>query len=327
MNSNPSLPLWRQILRTNITDWVKFANFLELNSFQKETLLSKPKFSLNVPMRLAEKIAKNTLNDPILKQFLPTKEELFSFEDFIEDPTGETQCRPSSKLLHKYKGRVLLVCTSACAMHCRYCFRQHFSYEIENKSFEQELSLISEDPSIHEVILSGGDPLSLSDASIGSLLEKIAKIPHIKKVRFHSRYPIGIPERIDASFLKLLKGIPLQFLFVVHVNHALELDTDVLKALKELQKLGIPIFTQSVLLRDINDDIETLYTLCETLVNHGIIPYYLHQLDRVKGATHFEVSEEKGRELIKALEARLPGYAVPKYVREIPGEPGKVQLT
>lgn len=327
MNSYTSLPLWRQILRTNFTDWIKFANFLELNSFQKECLLQKPRFSLNVPKRLADKIEKNTLNDPILKQFLPTKDELFSFDNYVEDPTGETQCRPSSKLLHKYQGRVLLVCTSACAMHCRYCFRQHFSYEIDNKSFEQELTLISEDPSIHEVILSGGDPLSLSDATLSDLLKKIATIPHIKKVRFHTRYPIGIPERIDASFLNLLKEIPLQFLFVVHVNHPLELDADVLNALKEIQKLGIPIFTQSVLLRDINDDIETLYRLCETLVNHGIIPYYLHQLDRVKGAAHFEVSEEKGRELIKALQARLPGYAVPKYVREIPGEPGKVPLT
>lgn len=240
---------------------------------------------------------------------------------------AEDSFRKEAKLLHKYKGRALLVCTSVCAMHCRYCFRQNFAYDTANKSFSQELALIREDPSLHEIILSGGDPLSLSDNRLQELFVELSSIPHITRIRFHTRFPIGIPERITHAFMALLQSLPQQIWFVLHINHYRELDEDIIRKIRELQKIGVVVLNQSVLLKGVNDNVETLKELCEQLVNHGVLPYYLHQLDRVQGAAHFEVDEKKGQQLIQALAAQLPGYAVPKYVREIPGEPNKTALT
>jgi EF-P beta-lysylation protein EpmB len=318
--------IWKQILRKNFVNPSILADFLELDEMQRKQLLLNPRFVLNLPYRLAQKIKKGTLNDPILKQFLPTVEETNVAFDFVDDPVGDTKCRIGSKLLHKYEGRILLVCTSACAMHCRYCFRQHFDYETTSKGFEEEIRIIKEDSSIHEVILSGGDPLSLDDRVLRQLFESLAAIPHIKRVRFHTRFPIGIPERIDASFLSLLESFPFQFWFVIHTNHPQELDEEVLKALKEVQKRGVPVLNQFVLLKGVNDEIAILKELCEKLADHGIYSYYMHQLDRVQGAAHFEVSEERGKELVQELAKNLPGYAVPRYVREISGMPSKTPL-
>lgn len=317
---------WRQILRQNFVRWELLADFLNLTAQQRASILDKPRFPLNLPRRLAQKIAKGTLDDPILRQFLPTIEESKIVTGFGCDPVGDEVFRKGRKLLHKYDGRVLLVCTSACAMHCRYCFRQNFDYEIENNSFIEELEEIQNDPSISEVILSGGDPLSLSNRTLQMLLYQISEIPHIRRIRFHTRFPIGIPERIDNDFIQLLNEVKCQIWFILHSNHPLELDQDVLHHLKKIQKLGIVVMNQSVLLRGVNDDHTTLKQLCEKLADNGIVPYYLHQLDRVAGAAHFEVSEEKGRALIQSLAAELSGYAVPKYVREDSGMPGKTLL-
>jgi EF-P beta-lysylation protein EpmB len=318
--------LWKQILRSNFTRWEALADFLELNPQQRKIILQKPRFPLNLPLRLAEKIVKGTLDDPILRQFLPSIEEEKKHPLFLIDPVGDQACRPKSKLLHKYQGRVLLVCTSACAMHCRYCFRQNFDYDVSDQSFDEELDVIANDPSIYEVILSGGDPLSLSDRTLQKLLEDIDQIPHIKRIRFHTRFPIGIPERIDENFLSIISKVRCQIWFVIHSNHARELDDDIFSHLKNLHKLGVVMLNQSVLLRGVNDSVEALKQLCETLANHGILPYYLHQLDRVQGSAHFEVSEEEGRYLIQEIAKQLSGYAVPKYVREISGETGKTKL-
>lgn len=319
--------LWRQILRLNFTHWEKLADFLLLSEDQKQKILPKSSFGLNLPLRLAKKISKGSLNDPILKQFLPMLEETYSSEGFVHDPVGDQLCRREAKLLHKYEGRVLLVTTSACAMHCRYCFRQNFDYDSKNRSFSPEIQQIKQDASIHEVILSGGDPLSLGDAELQVLLRSVAEIPHVRRIRFHTRFPIGIPERIDESFLKLLAGIDRQIFFVIHANHPNELDEEIFSHLNSLKKLGVVLLNQAVLLKGINDDPETLKTLCEMLADRGILPYYLHQLDRVQGAAHFEVNEDKGIELIKAISQKLSGYAVPRYVREISGEPGKTPIT
>ncbi len=319
-------PVWRQILRQNFVDIGKLADFLELTPQQREQLVARSRFALNLPRRLASKIAKGTLDDPILKQFIPTSAENVSAAGFLNDPVGDSPCRKANKLLHKYQGRMLLVATSACAMHCRYCFRQHFDYEVVDKTFENELQLIASDPTINEVILSGGDPLSLDDRHLESLLRQIASIPHVRKVRFHTRYPVGIPERLDAAFRAMLSSIPLQFWFVIHANHPRELDSEVLAALKSIQCLGIPVLNQWVLLRGVNDDIDVLTELCQLIIDHGILPYYLHQLDRVQGAAHFEVSEERGQALVEALASRLPGYAVPRYVKEIPGMSSKTLI-
>ncbi|MGA8164178.1 MAG: KamA family radical SAM protein [Waddliaceae bacterium] len=319
-------PHWRQIQRQNLTSWAALADFLGLDQEQRKHFVDKPRFPLNLPLRLANKIEKGTLEDPILKQFAPSLEELQQTPGFVTDPVGDQLCRRGGKLLHKYKGRVLLVCTSACVMHCRFCFRQNFDYEVNDKTFADELDAIQKDPSIHEVILSGGDPLSLSDRQLGSLLDRLQCIPHIRRLRFHSRFPLGIPERIDAGFLHLMEQQSQTIFFVIHCNHPRELDKDVFASLNGLQRLGIQVLNQHVLLRGVNDNIETLRELCETLIDHGILPYYMHQLDRVQGSAHFEVPQEEGLRLIEQLMTLLPGYGVPKYVREIPQEMSKTPI-
>lgn len=321
-------PLWRQIQRENFTDWEKLLSFLELDrSDAEDRIVAKPSFPLNLPRRLAEKIRKGCWSDPILRQFLPLKEELKAHPLFVMDPVADGVARKQPKLLHKYKGRALLICTSACAMHCRYCFRQHFDYDVSDKLFKEELEEIRKETTLSEILLSGGDPLSLSNAQLRHLFQELDKIPHIKRIRLHTRFPMGVPERIDEGFLELLKGSAKQIIFVVHCNHPAELDADIFASLRKIRLLGIPVLTQSVLLRGVNDDAEVLKELFEQLVDEGILPYYLHQLDRVQGAAHFEVSEKEGLELMQKLGTLLPGYAMPKYVKEIGGEPMKTPIT
>ncbi len=317
---------WKQILRTNFTNWQHLADFLQLSVEQRDQILQQPRFVLNLPFRLANKIEKGTLDDPILRQFLPTKAESSSTAGYVADPVGDQGCKRGSKLLHKYNGRVLLVTTSACAMHCRYCFRQNFDYDVIDKTFSQELETIAQDSSIKEVILSGGDPLSLSERLLAPLLLRISRIPHIKRIRFHTRFPLGVPERIDADFLKLIASLPQQVWFVIHCNHPNELDDEIFERLKSLQKLGVPVLNQAVLLQGVNDDADTMQRLCEKLIDQGVFPYYLHQLDRVQGAAHFEVPRIKGTALMEDLIKRLPGYGVPKYVQEIAGQPSKTPI-
>lgn len=318
------IPLWRRIQRNNFTDWKHLLSFLgfEINSLNLQIFPSS-KFPLNLPQRLAEKIEKNNWDDPILRQFIPTTNENKHSQLFVLDPVSDSSFLKKPKLLHKYHGRALLVCTSACAMHCRYCFRQHFDYETKDKSFSEEISVIANDETIQEVLLSGGDPLSLSDVHLQSLFESLEGISHLKRIRFHTRFPIGIPERIDESFIRLLASCKKQIIFVIHCNHPNEFDEEIFAYLRKIQQLGIPILSQSVLLSGVNDKVEILKSLFELLSDHGIIPYYLHQLDRVQGAAHFEVSEENGKALMNRLSKLLPGYAVPKYVKEVPNLPSK----
>lgn len=323
ISSSPSS--WRSIQRESFNRVEALADFLQLNEEQRSHLIFRPNFPFQVPFRLAQKMMKGTLYDPLVKQFLPLKQELDAHSGFILDPVCDADFQKESKLLHKYHGRVLLVCTSACAMHCRYCFRQNFDYS-SSKGFEEELAIIEKDVSIQEVILSGGDPLSLSNETLGYILGSLAKFQHVQRIRFHTRFPIGIPERIDENFLNLIASLPQQIYFVIHCNHPRELDEDIFERLSMLQRLGCIILNQAVLLKGVNDDAHVLRQLAEQLVNHGIFFYYLHQLDRVKGAAHFEVEEEKGLALIDEIAKYLPGYAVPKYVREIAGEPNKTPL-
>lgn len=317
---------WKTVLRTNFTNIEKLALFLELSQEDKSRLLSHSKFILNLPLRLASKIKKGTLDDPLLRQFVPLDLETEVNPQFVADPVQDFTFVKTEKLLQKYQTRALVISTSACAMHCRYCFRQNFPYETERKGFEEELKQIRENTSLQEIILSGGDPLSLSDEILGSLLNELDAIPHIKRIRFHSRFPIGIPERIDASFLSLVSSLKKQIWFVTHANHAAELDQDVLGAFKALQKLGATVMNQAVLLKGVNDSVEALRKLAETLGDNGIVFYYLHQLDRVQGAAHFEVEEKQGLEIIKELQASASGYLVPKYVQEIAGKPSKTYV-
>jgi EF-P beta-lysylation protein EpmB len=267
--------------------------------------------------------------DPLLRQVLPLGIEASEQPGFVPDPVGDGPATHASGLLQKYSGRVLMIATGACAVHCRYCFRRHFPYGAAPKSlaeWEPALRQIARDPSIHEVLLSGGDPLTLVDDTLAELAEQLAAIPHVRRLRIHTRLPIVIPQRVDRSLIAWLTAMRLTPIVVVHANHPAELGGDVDQALSRLVDAGIGMFNQAVLLRGVNDDVNCLAELCERLADLRVWPYYLHQLDRVAGAAHFEVPEEVGRQLMAGLQARLPGYAVPRYVRETPGAPHKMVL-
>ena len=283
-------------------------------------------FPLFAPLGYVARMKRGDTDDPLLRQVLPLGMELESSTGFTADPVGDLAAAPTPGLLHKYQGRVLLVTTGACAVHCRYCFRRHFPYAEGPRSpaeWEPALRLIAADESVEEVILSGGDPLTLVDSQLAELAEKIAAIPHVQRLRIHTRLPIMIPERVTDELLAWLRGTRLAPWMVVHANHANELDEEVAAALARMIDAGIPVLNQAVLLRGVNDNIEALVALSRRLVNLRVTPYYLHQLDRVQGAAHFETPLERGLALIAALHARLPGYAVPRYVQETAGEPGK----
>lgn len=329
LDAPPTTPpmQWRQILRNNFTRLEELCAYLELSEFNQKLLLTRPRFSLNVPRRLAAKMEKNTLTDPLFLQFVPLSDETNTSPGFVSDPVCDLSFRKGGKVLHKYRGRALVLATSACAMHCRYCFRQNFPYEKGESDIEKDLALLlqTEEP-IEEIILSGGDPLSLSNERLEDYLNIIDRLPSIKRIRFHTRFPIGIPERLDASFLKLLSSVTKPIYFVIHCNHPRELDPEVLASLRSVAMLGIPLLNQSVLLKGVNDNEEVFLELCETLVNGGILPYYLHLLDPVVGAGHFDVPESRGRQLIEYVQKRLSGYGVPRLVREEPGELSKTIL-
>ena len=319
-----SISSWRQVQKENFTRIDPLLDFLALAPSSREQILKAPRFPLNLPRRLAQKIAKNTLDDPIFLQFVPLIQETVRPAGFCQDPVQDLTFRKTKKLLHKYHGRALILCTSACAMHCRFCFRQNFPYETEVSGFEEEIEYLTQEETISEVILSGGDPLSLSDRQLSLLLTSLDKIPHIRRIRFHTRFPIGIPERIDAPFLELLSQSTKQIYFVIHCNHPNELDPEVLSSLQQLKPLGITLLSQSVLLKGVNDNPQVLIALFETLVNSGILPYYLHELDLVNGAAHF--LSPQGPKLIHAIQPHLSGYAIPRLVREEAGKPCKTVL-
>ncbi len=314
---------WRKIQARNVTDWKELAEFVELDL---QPIIRSPRtFPLNLPRRLAEKIEKGNVEDPILRQFVPLRIEEKRNPLFREDPVGDMSAQKTPKMLHKYFGRALLLATGACAMHCRFCFRQHFAYA-RSSGFEKELMYVRGDPTISELILSGGDPLSLGDDALRELMAQLATIPHLKRLRWHTRFPIGIPERITESFLSLFESTRLQNVFVLHCNHPKELDADIFFALKRILKCGVPVLTSTVLLSGVNDNTSTLHSLFETVVDHGIIPYCLSQLDRVQGGQHFEVAIEKGVQIMEELRKSLPGYAIPKYIQEIAGEKCKTLI-
>jgi EF-P beta-lysylation protein EpmB len=311
------IPYWRQIQKKSFTRLSELCKFLKIS---EEPFLTHSSFPLLLPLRLAEKIEKGNLNDPILKQFLPDRKELIDLPGFTTDPVSELTFQKSGRLLGKYPSRTLLIPSSGCAMNCRYCFRRHYPYG-EAPDFEQELERL--DPSISELILSGGDPLSLDDASLSRLLTLIGSRPSIRRLRFHTRFPIGIPERITEELLLALDRFPGQVYFVIHANHPREFDSDIFAALKKIGRLGIPILQQGVLLKGINDDLTTLKTLYELLAEHAILPYYLLLLDPVAGASHYDVPLEEAKPLMERLRDELSGYAVPRLAKEIPGRSSK----
>lgn len=324
-------PSWQEQLTASIHHPRELFDLLELDAIHlREALAAHGDFQLRVPHAYLSRIKKGDPNDPLLRQILPVGEELLAVPGYSKDPLSEQQANPVPGLIHKYHGRLLLIVSPNCAVNCRYCFRRHFPYQ-ENRparpQWQNALDYIAGDKSISEVIYSGGDPLATGDNQLQWLTEQIAGIRHVKRLRVHTRLPVVIPDRITDSCLRWLTGTRLQTSMVIHSNHPNELDESVGASLLALKAAGITVLNQSVLLAGINDDPATLAHLSERLFEFGTLPYYLHQLDRISGAAHFAVSDETARELHRQLLASLPGYLVPKLVREIPEAPSKIALT
>ena len=289
-------------------------------------------FPLVVTRSFAARMRPGDAADPLLRQVLPVPDETAESPGFVADPVGDLAAERSPGLLHKYDGRVLVVAAPACAIHCRYCFRRHFPYDETPRgtdACDAACAYVAADPSLHEVILSGGDPLLLSDAMLTRWSERLAAIPHVRRLRVHTRLPIVLPSRVDDGLLGWLRAsreLGLATWLVVHSNHPAEVVGECAEALTRLVDAGVPVLNQTVLLRGVNDDASVLAELCERLVDLRVQPYYLHQLDAVAGAAHFRVAEERGRSLVAALRRALPGYAVPRYVREDAGEAHKIDI-
>ena len=286
-------------------------------------------FPLRVPLSFVGRMKRGDPNDPLLKQVLPLEEEFVTALGYQTDAVGDGTSRCAPGLLHKYHGRALMIAAGACAVHCRYCFRRHYPYDDEPRRLQDwgpAFEKLEADPSIHEVLLSGGDPLMLTDLRLGEIVDRLAAIPHLTRLRIHSRLPIVLPDRVAPPLIDLLTRTRLTPIMVVHANHPNEVADDCEDALRTLVRAGITTLNQSVLLRGINDCVDTLTELSERLIDSGVIPYYLHQLDQVQGTSHFEVDPDVGRAIVDKLQTRLPGYGVPKYVREEPGARHKIHL-
>ncbi|MEG8174333.1 EF-P beta-lysylation protein EpmB [Xanthomonas hortorum pv. gardneri] len=286
-------------------------------------------FPLRVPRAFVARMRRGDLHDPLLRQVLPLDAEMRLVPGFGLDAVGDGAAKIADGVIQKYRGRALLIATGSCAVHCRYCFRRHFPYAEETAArdgWREAVAAIAADPGIDEVLLAGGDPLSLATSKLAELTDALAAIGHIKRLRIHSRLPVVLPERVDAPLLAWLRSLPWPVAFVIHANHANEFDSTVDAAMRAMRDTGAQLLNQAVLLRGVNDSVDALAALSERSFAAGVLPYYLHQLDRVAGVAHFEVDDAHARALHTELATRLSGYLVPRLVREIPGDTGKRPL-
>ena len=318
---------WQQQLAQAFTNIDDLCRYLDLNPSDLAVSTSAAQqFALRVPLSFAASMEKGNPFDPLLRQVLPITDELAFYAGYTNDPVGDLPAATQTGILHKYQGRVLLINTGSCAINCRYCFRRNFPYAELQLSKQQEhavLQSIQNDRSIQEVIFSGGDPLLLNDTRITRLIEQINQIDHIKRIRIHSRLPIVLPARLTPELINTLTQSPKQIIMVLHCNHANELNERVITACQQLKKHGITLLNQSVLLKGVNDDTAVLCELSERLFQHGVIPYYLHLLDKATGTGHFAVSETEALLLMERVQACLSGYLVPKLVKEVAGAESK----
>ena len=329
---------WQRELAEAISDPLELLGLLRLSPEQFDPPQTADSlraaaglFRLRVPRAYVARMSRGDPRDPLLRQVLPLGTELQAVPGYSADPLEEASARRAPGLLHKYAGRALLVTTGACAVHCRYCFRRHFDYELDRGADRQgrwdaALAAVASDASIEELILSGGDPLSLGNARLAALLEAAQAIPHLRRIRLHTRTPIVLPARVDAGLLQALRAVRLDLVIVVHANHAAELDAAAEQALADLRGASRLLLNQSVLLAGVNDDPAVLAQLSSRLFECGVLPYYLHQLDTVAGAAHFSVADDRALELHTALNTLLPGYLVPRLVREVPGAQAKLAV-
>lgn len=326
---SPALADWRQLWREAVTDARELLALLDLGGLAGKLPADDAGFPLRVPRGFVARMRRGDPRDPLLLQVLPQLAELDAAPGYSRDAVGDMGALAAHGVLHKYAGRALLIASGSCAVNCRYCFRRHFPYAEEiaaSAHWREALAHLRADTSLSEVILSGGDPLSLSTAKLADLTTGLREIPHVRRLRIHSRLPVVLPERIDAEFCAWLSALPQQRVVVLHANHPAEIDAGVAAACARLREAGATLLNQSVLLKGVNDDDTVLAALSERLFEVGVLPYYLHQLDRVEGTAHFEVDDARARALAEALRARLPGYLVPRLVREVAGDPAKRPL-
>ena len=320
---------WQKELATAFTapeDLLHYLN-LPVEDFTQD-IKARRLFPMRVPRHFAELMTPGDPNDPLLLQVLPSAEEFDTPEGYVLDPLEEQNTQKPG-LLHKYKSRVLLIVRGGCAVNCRYCFRRHFPYADNSpntRDWENVLSAIQADAQINEVIFSGGDPLMAKDIHLANLAQKICSIPHIKRLRIHTRLPVVMPNRIDGDFTQWFAKLPLQRIMVLHINHANEVSASLKRKLQLLQEAGITLLNQAVLLRGINDTVDAQVRLSESLFDAGILPYYLHVLDKVQGTAHFDLETAHATQLMRDVSAELPGFLVPKLVREVGGKRSKSQL-
>jgi EF-P beta-lysylation protein EpmB len=321
---------WQRELAQAVSDPLELCQLLQLDpGLALDARAGAGQFRLRVPRGFVRRMRRGDARDPLLLQVLPGRQELLEQAGFGADPLAEAQAMPVPGLLHKYHGRALLITTGACAVHCRYCFRREFPYESaqgEGPRWQAALQHIAADRSIEELILSGGDPLSLTTTRLAQLTASLRTLPHIRRLRLHTRTPVVLPERVDAELLAWIRALPWPCVIVLHSNHAHEIDSTVVHAAAQLRAAGATLLNQSVLLAGVNDSVDALHALSLALWSAGVLPYYLHLLDRVRGAAHFEVDAVRARELMAALSARLPGYLVPRLARESPGASSKTVL-
>lgn len=319
---------WQRQLRDAVTEVDILLSHLSLAPNDLGLDQQQP-FPLRVPWSFVDRMNKGDPNDPLLLQILPSSKEWQTTPGFSNDPLGEKNTNPVPGLLHKYHGRVLLTVAGACAVNCRYCFRRHFPYQENNpgrEGWQRCLDYIKQNSSISEVIFSGGDPLLASDEHLSQLVKNIAKIEHISTIRIHTRLPIVIPERINQKFIDAIRHPRLKFVMAIHCNHPNELDLSVKQALNQLKSADFTLLNQSVLLKGINDHSDVLKKLSEQLFDYGVLPYYLHLMDKVQGAAHFDVNEASAKIIWQELVAKLPGYLVPKLVKEQADQPNKIPI-
>lgn len=322
-------PQWQQELAQAVSDPIELAELLGLSkSWANQHASARALFPLRVPRFFISLMQPNREDDPLLLQVMPNAAEFIEQPGFVADPLQE-QHGEHPGILHKYRSRVLVILRGGCAINCRYCFRRHFPYNEHHfgrKELAQLVDLIEQDSAINEVILSGGDPLMATDAQLEKILTTLEGIPQLKRIRIHSRLPVVIPSRLTAQLSRRLAASRLQAILVVHINHPNEVSSTLKAGITQFKQLGITVLNQSVLLRGINDHAATLVNLSEALFDAGIMPYYLHQLDQVAGASHFAITDDRARELANQIRAQLPGFLVPQLVREIAGEPNKTPL-
>ncbi|MBS0214088.1 MAG: EF-P beta-lysylation protein EpmB [Proteobacteria bacterium] len=328
--AHPAQPRWQQLWREAVRDPRELLRLLGLPALAASLSdAAAAQFPLRVPHGFVARMRRGDPHDPLLRQVLPVVDEERIVPGFSLDAVGDAAARGAAGVLHKYAGRALLIATGSCAINCRYCFRRHFPYAEETAAagrWTEALGWLRGHPGAEEAILSGGDPLSLATPKLAEFTDVLAGIEHVHTLRIHTRLPVVLPERVDAELLAWVRSLRQRVVVVIHANHANEFDGSVDAALHALRVAGVTLLNQSVLLRGVNDEADALVELSRRMFAAGVLPYYLHQLDRVAGAAHFAVDDARARELAAALRERLPGYLVPRLVREVAGEPSKTPL-